>query len=132
MVALWAGRLVLVEVDRERVAGVGAVGAGMAGGVAAHRGSSGGPGARCGRPRRFAVDGYPASMRCPAGSRSRSASMVRIGIVGSATAAWVVTTLVIRFGGWVRSVVPSSAGVLSQVSPKWTLFRSSLRPRFSL
>jgi hypothetical protein len=49
--------------------------------------------------------------------------MVWTGIViaESATAAWVVTTLVIRFGGWAGSVVPSAAGMLSQVSLKWTL-----------
>lgn len=53
----------------------------------------------------------------------RPASMVWIGIViaESATAACVVATLVIRFGGWVGSVVPSSAGMLSQVSVMWTL-----------
>jgi hypothetical protein len=42
-------------------------------------------------------------------------------IAESATAAWVVTTLVIRFGGRAGSVVPSPVGVLSQVSVTWTL-----------
>jgi hypothetical protein len=38
VVAAGAGRSLVVDVDGERASGVGAVGAGVAGGVAAHRG----------------------------------------------------------------------------------------------
>ena len=52
-------------------------------------------------------------------------------IAWSATAAWVVTTFVTRFGGRDGSVGRRRSGMLSQVSLRWTLYpvqRRAARP----